>query len=280
LKYLYDDPEWKLVYLNYDGVVFLKDIPQHQQIIAQHAIDLSAWKVERLDEYRLGSRKVVPYYHVNRAFSLKAMGFDNAALDEVHAALAIYPGYPEAFALLGQIAAERKEIPKAFHYFRLALTYSSEKRELRANFAKMYELMGRYDEAIHQYEIVVERFPEHPEAYFLLSRTYIKAGKFSMALPYARAGFQLKNNTAKDIMELGDILVEKKHPAEAIEMYAIALKGNLRLDELHLKIGDEFKKLGQADRAKEEWGMALDLATNDEQKEAVTNRLKTITNGQ
>lgn len=273
LKFLYTNEEWKLVYLGHDGIIFLKDVPRHQDVIAKHGIDLNDWKVKPLNEYRLGSRKVVPYYHVNRAYSLEAMGFPDAAVTEAKAALYVYPGYPEAFALIGQVHAERKEILQAFHNFRLALTYNSSNREIRGNLAKMYELMGMYDEAIHQYELLMERFPDHPEAYFLAARSYVKSGDVRSARRYALAGFDLNKNTAKDIIALGDLLAEVKQYADAIDMYAIALGSERRLHEVRLKLGDAFEKAGQMDRAKEEWDLALELAEKDEQKEAVMNRL-------
>ena len=276
LRFLEQSEEWKLVYLDFDGLVFLKDGEQHYDVISRHEIQPQHWMVQRLDEYRLGSRKVVPYYHVNRAYSLKALGYPDAAVAEVRAALDIYPGYPEAFALLGQVHAERNEVEEAFRYFRLALTYNSSSRLLRTNFAKMYELLGRYDEAIHQYNIVIERFPQHAQAYFLIARTYIRAGRANEARYYAKSGFELDKKTAKDVMELGDILMENQAYMEAVDMYAVALGGERRLREVRIKLGEAFEKAGQADRARDEWEIALELSSEGEEKEAVTDMLNRI----
>ena len=40
------------------------------------------------------------------------------------------------------------------------------------------------------------------------------------------------------------------------------------------RVVDAFEKMGVKDRARDEWNMALELAEDDEQKEAVMNRLK------
>lgn len=274
LRFLYDDADWKLVYLGHDGIIFLKESEQHHETIADYEIDLAQWKVQRMDEYRLGSRKVVPYYHINRAYSLEAMGFPDAAVNEAKAALQVYPSYPEAFALIGQVHAEREEIAAAFHYFRLALTYNSSNRKVRINLAKMYELLGKYDEALNQYEILVERFPKNPEVYFLTARTYLKVGNLSLARQYALAGFDLDKKAARDILALGDILFKADQYANAIDVYAIALSGEKRLRDVRLKIGDAFELMGEQGRAEEEWNMAMELSETDEKKEEVMNRLK------
>jgi len=273
LKYLYNHEDWALVYLDYDGVIFLKRTAVNAKIIAAHEIDPDDWEVELLDEFRLGSRKVVPYYHINRAYSLESLGFPDAALREAGAALYIYPGYPAAFALMGEIYAQRDEISRAFHFFRLALTYNSDNRQIRGNMAKMYELLGKYDEALHQYETLTQRFPDHPEAYFLAGRTLIKSGKPAEARRYIRAGFDLNHKTARDIIELGDLLMDQGRYADAVDTYAIALAGPRRLQELRLKLGDAFAKMGRPERAKDEWAMAGELAEDDVQREAVRNRL-------
>lgn len=274
LKYLYDQKDWALVYLGHDGLIFLKRIPLNAEVIAAHEIDPKAWTVRPMDEFRLGSRKVVPYQNINRAYSLEALGFPEAALKEARAALYVYPGYPAAFALIGEIYAQQDQISRAFHFFRLALTYNSDSRKIRGNMAKMYELMGQYDEALNQYETLTQRFPEHAEAYFLAARTLIKSGKPAAARQYIRAGFNLDQKTARDIIELGDLLMDQGRYADAVDTYAIALPGPRRQGELRLKLGDAFAKMGQPQRSKEEWTMAMTAAQTDEQREAITNRLE------
>lgn len=276
LKFFYEAPDWKLVYLDYDGIVFLKDIERYHKIIAEHEIDLHDWKVKELDEYRVGSKKILPYHHIHRAYSLKAMGFLDAAADEARAALKIFPNYSAAFDILGQVHAEREQYKQGFHYFRLALNYNSSDKRLRTNLAKMYELLGMYNEALRQYDIVMRNFGESPDVAFLMARTYIRSGDIKKARKYALMAFKSDQNAARDIIELGDLLIEKQRYADAIDIYAIALKGPNRLREIRLKIGDAFKEIEQWGRAKEEWQAALELATDDEQKQEAVTRLETV----
>jgi tetratricopeptide (TPR) repeat protein len=272
LKFLYDSEEWELVYLNYDGCIFLKNVPEHQSVIDQHRIDLTAWTPEILDEYRLGSRKVVPYQNLNRAFTLDALGFPDKAIEECRAALRIYPGYPEVFSLLGKIYARDKKFEEAFHYFRMAVTYDSEDRKARTNLAKMYEELAQYDEALNQYRILMDRFPDHPAAYFFTARVLTKKGEPRSAIEYVREGFSRDKNTARDILALGDLLIEKSFYAEAVEILAVALQGKLRKADLYTKIGDAFEKMGDMDRAREEWQKAIEL-TDENGRDALMNRL-------
>jgi len=272
LKFFYDHEEWELVYLDYDGCVFLKNVPEHQDVIARFRIDPEAWIPQLLNAYRLGSRKVVPYRNINRAYTLEALGFPHKALEECRAALTIYPGYPEAFALLGQIYARDKKFESAFHYFRLAATYDSGNRKIRTNLARMYEELGYYDEALNQYRILRERFPSSAAPYFLTARALVRKGRPDLAAAYVREGFARDSKTAKDILVLGDILTGNGFHAEAVEVLAVALQGELRKAEIYTKIGDAFAELAQPDRAMEEWRQGLEWAQGED-RDALMNRL-------
>ncbi|HSV43706.1 MAG TPA: tetratricopeptide repeat protein, partial [Candidatus Bathyarchaeia archaeon] len=272
LKYFYEQKDWALVYLGYDGVIFLKDIPQHAEVIERCRIDLHRWEVAGLDAYRLGPRKVVPFQHVNRAYSLAAMGAEEAALGECDEALKIFPGYPEAFALMGQIYAERKDYEQAFHYFRLAVMYNSSNRQLRFHLAKTYEKLGKHNYALEQLEKIMDRFPQHPAAYFMAAHVLIEDAKPDRALGYAQQGFQLDKKAVKDIMELGDLCAEKGYDDASLRMYAIAKDADMHRDQVHLKVGDVLQKMGRMEEATTEWTSALEFSGN-EARDLISNRL-------
>ena len=123
LNYLYDSKEWVPVYFNYDAVIFLKDVPLNKAVIEKHRLDLTKWEAPKMDIYRLGSKKVTAYQHINRAYTLEALGLDRQAISEIDEALRITPAYREPYKLLGKIFAKHKDYQGAFENFRVALLF-------------------------------------------------------------------------------------------------------------------------------------------------------------
>ncbi|MFP4473384.1 MAG: tetratricopeptide repeat protein [Candidatus Omnitrophota bacterium] len=209
LKYLYEDPQWIAVYFDYDGLVFARDIRPQKKLIADNRIDLEHWQVPDLDIYRIGPAKVFPYYHVNRAHSLHAMGLKDEAIAEAEAALSITPSYVEPHKILGRIYAEREEFEKAFHHFRIALMYESGDRKLRTHLAKVYHELGEYRYAVKEFQKVIERFPGHAAAYFFLARTLIVKGDYAYAWEVVRQGHARNPRDKKDLKTLEELAREQ-----------------------------------------------------------------------
>jgi tetratricopeptide (TPR) repeat protein len=273
LKYFYEHEDWVLVYLGFDGTVFLKKIPDHLDVIEKHQIDPAMWVTVPLDEYRLGSSKVVPYHFLHRAYALHSLGYSQQALKECEAALTVYPSYPEVFALQGRIYEKFKDFEQAFHNYRLAVSYDSENRVSRTSMGKMYEELNYFDAALNQFRNVRARYPNHPGAYFLMARTLIRKGLPEYSMQYARAGFDMDNRTAKDVIALGDLLIEKGFYREAVDVLEVALPGTFRLPEIHEKLGDALGRLGETFRAREEWEKALESAEG-EGRESLLEKLR------
>jgi Flp pilus assembly protein TadD len=106
----------------------------------------------------------------------------------------------------------------------------------------------------------------------LTARALVRKGRPDLAAAYVREGFARDSKTAKDILVLGDILTGNGFHAEAVEVLAVALQGELRKAEIYTKIGDAFAELAQPDRAMEEWRQGLEWAQGED-RDALMNRL-------
>ncbi len=88
LRAVYANPEWKLVYLDYDAVIFLKDVPENKAVIESHELNLDQWVTKPVDP-RLWNYSVVAKAYRGRAQTLKDLGFGEKAQNELNEALKI-----------------------------------------------------------------------------------------------------------------------------------------------------------------------------------------------
>jgi tetratricopeptide (TPR) repeat protein len=244
LKMLAQRKDWKLVYFDHDGLVFLRDIPENAGLIRQFAIDFKTWKAPVSDIRRAGSAKVFPYRELNRAIVLERMGYPDQALEQADAALAITPALEDAFEIKARVYAERKDAVKAFENYRLALLQNSEDARLRRGFALAYIDLGEYEHALEQADRLDEMSSD-------LSGSYVRAKVFVKKKQYENAYdilvqkiFPFKGGMG-EILAIGDLCDEDKVYGWAFKVYALAVRKDMKNTEALKKLKDtELKRQG------------------------------------
>lgn len=268
LSYIYKQPEWVLVYFDYDGMIFLKDIPENKIWINQFRLNLAKRKVPKMDLKRLGPRTAVPFQYINRAYSLENMDLDDAALEEIAEAKKMLPSYSSSYKIAGKIYGKKKDFKKAFENFRIAAMTVPEDIEVRSNLALAYDKLGDFEHAIKQYNAIVSNKPKDPKAYFLLAKVYVKNGQFDNAFSTLRQGYRLDTRAVGDLFEVGDILFKKGNFGFAKKIYEIPLLEKKDLAKVHNKIGLCYLSMKQKEAARKEFekGLALDPKDADLKK--------------
>ncbi len=264
LKYFYDSPEWVLVYLNYDGAIFLKDIPLNADVIQKHRLNLNNWKVKPFDLLRLGTKMVVPYRYVNRAYTLEELDFDDAALGEVQEALDVSPGYAEPYKIMGKIFGKREEDYKAFKYYRIASMIMAQDTEVRGNLGLAYEKLGDYQGAIRQYRIIIRQTPSSAKGYFLMARAYAKEKDYTNVKRYIKEALKRDPNAVKTVIKIGEIAFDNGDPKAAEEIYRLGLDAKKDLWRIHKKIAEALESQGKIENALEELHKALILEPKED----------------
>ena len=160
LRYLYSSPDWKLVYLDHDAVIFLKNTAENEPPIARYAIDLNAWKPDPAGLARLETNQaeVVPYF--KRALTLARFGFYEQAGAELTAALNIYPLYPQAYKLLGDIQLKKGPPAKAIYYYQVSALNQPRNIKKQLDVAKLYDQLGDEGRALKWAYKIVGDFPK------------------------------------------------------------------------------------------------------------------------
>lgn len=265
LNNFYKDKDWVLVYLNYDAVIFLKDVPVNKTLIDKFRIDLTKWKVKEIDLQRLASRSVAPYQYINRAHTLDALGFEEAALREARHAIKIAPDYMDAYKIVGKIYGEQKEFRKAFENFRVASMLAPGDAETRANLGLAYEKLGDKEGALKQYRQLINDDPKDPRGYFTSAKVCASLTRHKEMMDLLKSAHRLAPNDVKDLLEIGDIVYADKNFDVAQKVYTMALEAKKDLEKIHNKIGLCYLSVGDYAKAKGEFIEGLKTSPRDEQ---------------
>ncbi len=273
LNYLFKDKQWVCVYFDYDGLVFLQDIPEHKEIIDRFRIDLTQWKAKTLDLYRVGSSHVTPYQHSNRAYTLESLDLDEGAMKEAQEALRINPSYLESYKILGKIYAKRKDFKQAFENFRIATMFSPHDQKLRLNLALAYYDLGEFKYAIEQYQKIIDRWAHDPKAYFLIARAYLKNKQLDRAMEFLHKAHQLDPKDLEDLLAMAELFIKENELVKAKEVFELSLKTEKDKDKVYLKLGRVYQQLGDKIKAKEFFEEGLKINANQEEIKASLQEL-------
>ena len=159
LRLFYGLKDWRVVYFNYDAVIFLKNVPQNQRVIEKYAVDLAKWQPPAPELQKIGTKRIYPFPHVDRAKLLMDLKLEGPALKELSAALKVAPDAIDAYKMLGEIYGRQKQYRKAFENFRIAAMYAPN-RTNRKNLAWAYERLGNYTVALEMYERLLAQDPK------------------------------------------------------------------------------------------------------------------------
>ncbi len=223
LQYLYENEDWILVYFDYDAVIFLKDVQRNRAWINELRVDLKDYRApdSQLEEIR--SRRVVPFQFVNRAFTLEALGFDDAALAEADAAIKISPGYIEPYNIKGKIYGKNDNHQKAFENYRIAAMIATQDQKIRANLGLAYENLNQLEGAKAQYWTMIKQQPKKAEGHFLLARALARNQEYKEMEEALLQAADLDPDSLAQFERISEILFEKEEYKWAIRVAEMGL---------------------------------------------------------
>lgn len=267
LKMLLDKEEWKLVYLNYESVIFLKDIAKNHKVIEQYEVDLDHWKVKKIDLQKVGPIQIKPERNYSRALILESMEFNDAALAEAQEAVRIDPSFGKSYDVIGKIYAKRKDFQRAFDNFRLAAINNPNSRKVQMNLAFAYFDLKDYAGAIKRYEQIIKIWPEVEKTYFYLSKTYVVNDQFQEALKVLEVVRKIAPNDVFGVLGVGDAFVESEMYEEAFKVFSLVLGKKFYQDAALVKLGEVLEKQGNLDGARSKFQEAIEI--NSENADAL-----------
>ncbi|HJQ25663.1 MAG TPA: tetratricopeptide repeat protein [Blastocatellia bacterium] len=187
--------------------------------------------------------------HIVLSTEYYSHGMRKEAEAETYKALEIDPNCQDALINLSQMAANDGKLDAAIGYLERARDALGDGPQKRGYLARIYHDLGRlYDER------------KKPD----LAEQYLKQAVEIVPYP-------------KNWVALGDFYFDKGRYEEALEQYELARAGTSpKYALLHLKLGRTYDRLGQVERARDEYKQYLDLAPNAEDRLEVFRRLRQL----
>ncbi|MCB9748152.1 MAG: tetratricopeptide repeat protein [Candidatus Omnitrophica bacterium] len=251
LRYFYENLDWTLVYFDYDGVVFLKNIEQYKNINEKYAIDLAVWKTKTLDLFRLGTINVRGYQNLHRARTLAALGFEQAAIDEAQEALKISPAYGEPYRLMGDIMAKQNRYEQAFNDYRIAAVLSPSDKKARHGLAFAYLQLGQFEKAVQEYQTILRVWPVDAKAHFLIARAFTEKDQYQPALIHIQNAHQLEPQNILDLLSIADVMLGKQAYDWAEKVLLITLESNPNNKQVLQKLVRFYEAVGKQSDAEQ-----------------------------
>ncbi|MFA5144915.1 MAG: tetratricopeptide repeat protein [Candidatus Omnitrophota bacterium] len=203
IGYIYKNPHWKLVFLDESAVVFLKDVPQSQELIKRYRVDFKKYTVPKIDVKSLRVRMVYPAPFIKRAALFNIFKEDELAALECKEALRIMPNCAEAYHLLG----------------------------------KMYLRKGLYQDALDNLHSSLVLLPGNVEALLDLGVCFMELKEDKLAISSFKKAIRIRNNYAPAYYRLGCIYLTLNNDSEAIHLFKKAIRYESEEPRYHYKLG-------------------------------------------
>jgi tetratricopeptide (TPR) repeat protein len=164
--------------------------------------------------------------HRNRGTLLHARGRIDEARGEFEHVVRLSPGSAQAHGNLGVILKEQGDVEGARAQFVEAVRLDPSFLDARANLGRLLKDQGRLDEARAEFEVVVEQSPKSPEARTHLGVILKDLGRTREAADQFTEALRLKPDYEGARVNLGAILLREGRIAEAVEHFDRVLQLN------------------------------------------------------
>jgi tetratricopeptide (TPR) repeat protein len=191
LRQIYSHPAWKLIYFDYDGVIFLKDVPENRDAIARLAVNLTRWRTNPAD-VNLSRYPTYGATYYNRAMTLKTLGFYEQAEKEMEEALRINPTNVKAILLKANIYLLAGKAEQALYLFQEATQYAPKSIGVMMEAALAYEGNGDYDRAFLFSQKMIRQAPKDPRGYFVLEKLLARRTQYPGSSEALEKAYRLK----------------------------------------------------------------------------------------
>ena len=154
-----------------------------------------------------------------------------------------------------------------------------DKEEYKIDFEKAenYLKKGNFNQAIREFETVLEKWPNDPRCYNKLGVCYASLRDFIKARSYLEKALALDLKYPEPYNNLGNICLEEKEYEKAIEWYKKALKLNSDYAAAHSNLGLTYKRIKKINEAVKHFKRGAEIDRKAPVLEIKKIRMKTKT---
>jgi tetratricopeptide (TPR) repeat protein len=247
-------------------------------------------------ERAIRARSPYPEAHNNLGVALVALGDLSESLAHYEQALRDWPGYPKAHNNLGTALARLGRIEEAVKQYEEALRLEPDYAEARENLVKLLVAgaargdasqaalgyanairlkpdsaeahnglgmalarVGKFNEAIREFEVSVRLRPDYAEARNNLGTALSSTGNYSGAIAQYTEAIRIQPGYAEAHGNLGMALLSAQRPGEAVAHFEAALGANAGDAGTHAALGVALAETGRLDQAIVEFERALEI---------------------
>lgn len=196
-----------------------------------------------------------------RAISYMQKDKPQEALLNLQEAVKLNPSDPRFFDAMGLVYFSTETFDKAEESYREAIKVDPKYTDAHHNLGVLYNHLGRYDEAISEFELVLQ-----DELYRNRANTLNALGwAYHKKADYKNAEDAFKKTIKHDRLyliaydNLGKVYIDSKRYDEAVAILEQVLKLESNYPEARLDLGIAYLKLGKTDEAKTEFERAIAL---------------------
>ena len=222
------------------SLFYLKMFPVEDQVV-QNSVSMTSSAMENLNQcLKVTSFDKTASSRFKKAEELKGLGNFSAASFEFLQAAQNEKLAPEAYVKIAELMKVLRNEHRSAYYYKLALDLSPADNLLRMKYARTLDKIGKYDEAVVQYNAILSNSKGDKEVLFALERIYSKKlavtpsdaelnanigaikqaqGDFDGALSYYAKAEQINPSNVNTRLNVGTLFQQKKDYIKAIKSY-------------------------------------------------------------
>ncbi len=224
LKRLHDDNNWRLVFFDANGLVFVKNIPENKAVIDRYAIDFENWRDPEPDieikATKFRQKRIYPLSYFKKAVFFDMMGNAELARRQYERAVEVNPYIGELYNNIGATYQAEGKLEEALDYYEKALLVNPRLPSAHANLGFIYEKLGRKEEAIVEYKKATSAGGLLcAEAHNNLGCIYFEKGLYRKAVAEFRKAISINYGRAEYHFNLGSVFQAMGLIEQAISSY-------------------------------------------------------------
>ncbi|HTY89360.1 MAG TPA: tetratricopeptide repeat protein [Candidatus Acidoferrum sp.] len=173
------------------------------------------------------------------------------------ATLARNPGCAMAHYNLGQTYFQQRRPEQAILQYQLVLQISPDEPDACNNLGSALLQLGRVDEAVVNYQKALQLNPRDVDACNNLGNAFLRQGRTNQALASFQRALALKPDSADACYNLGNLRLDAGRTDDAIALFQKALAVKPNFAEAANNLGNAFLQQGRMDKAIEQYQRAL-----------------------
>jgi len=171
------------------------------------------------------------------------------ALEAVKIANQIRPGEVPILFAIGFCLEKLRQTPQAAEYYRDAVERDGSFLPARERLAAADLVLGKVDEAIRQYQAILETCPGQPWIHTALAHLYYRSGCYDRAVNEFENAIALEPENWSLVDEEVEALVAEEQIREAIERLHELIEEQGPFADLHVRLADLYSQTGDDDAA-------------------------------